>query len=176
MGYYAGSRWLSSAVALVVIGGAALALLAALEEVEERSEKLLVELTVRNMRTGMQIAMGDAITHGRDGEIATWRGANPIRWLGATPDGYIGDCSGREAEGLADGRWCFDRDHRELVYQPRRHAHLRLEGRAGDGERKQLRWRVAAPAEGSIHGGLVGLRMENVTPYGWFLDYDQSHK
>lgn len=167
LGYYTGSRWLSAAVAVALIGALAVALLGALEEAEERAEAVLVEVTVRNMRTGLQIAMGEAITHGREKEIAGWAGSNPVRWLGTDPVGYLGDCPGGS---LPPGAWCFDRERRELAYQPRHHRHLvRVEG-------TELRWRVAAAAADAPRGGLVGLRLETVRPYDWFPAYEKSNK
>lgn len=163
--YYAGSRWLVHAVTIVAILLLAGWLLAALQEAEERAEKLMVELTWRNMRTGLQIAMGEALMSGRDKEIAGWEGSNPVRWLGSEPSGYRGECAARLAGELPKGAWCFDSGRRELVYRPRNDRHLRIDGEAGRG--KLLRWRVVAAAQEPERPGPPGLRVESVTSYSW---------
>lgn len=188
LSYYAGSRWFMGVVTWALIGIFAFWLLSALLRAQELAEKMVVEQTVQNMRTGLKMAMGEAIVAGRDNEIATWAGANPLRWLGgmpesyargirggippsvanvaAAPQGYRGECSRREAEALPDGAWCFDRDARELVYHPRRDRYLRLQGSDGRNDAKLLRWRVTVP-EAAYRVGFLGLRIEVVTPYVW---------
>ncbi len=160
--HYAGSRWLAHAVTIVAILLLAGWLLAALQEAEERAEKLMVELTWRNMRLGLRIATGEALMSGRDGGIAGWEGSNPVRWLGAEPGGYRGECGAGE---LPTGAWCFDSERRELVYHPRNDRHLRIEGEAG--REKLLRWRVVAAAQEPERPGPPGLRVESVTSYSW---------
>lgn len=164
--YWTASRWLPLGVSAVVIGLLAVWLLRALEDVEARAEKLMVELTVRNIRTGLQLALGEALLHGREREIAGWAGVNPLRWLGREPPGYRGECTTRQAQGLEAGAWCFDRERRELAYRPRHAVRLKVEG--GDGEAKVLRWRVVAAHGGS--GLDAGLRVEYVTAYEWILE------
>jgi len=166
MNYWTGSHWLTFAVAVGVIAVLAVVLLEALAEAEERGEKLMVEVAFRNMRTGLQLAKGEAILHGREGEIAGWAGANPARWLAAAPQGYRGECA-RPADVLREGEWCFDRERRELAYRPRHDRHLRLA--PPDGAVKLLRWRVAAAQPGAA-GLASGLRVEYVTAFEWFSE------
>lgn len=161
-----GSHWLSVTLTAVLILALAAWLLKALNEAQEMAEKTLVEVTVRNMRVGMQLAMGEAMMHGRVAQISGWGGANPSQWLGAAPEGYLGECSSDEADLLPSGRWCFDRERRELVYSPRNASHLRM---LSESESKRLKWRVVATAV-SEGDGQIGLRVENITPYEWFLD------
>ena len=87
LGYYSASHWLQGAVVFVVLGSLALGLLWALNDAKERAEKQVVELTLRNMRTGMQFAMGEALLRRRESEMASWVGINPVLWLGAPPTG-----------------------------------------------------------------------------------------
>lgn len=160
------SRWLPLGVSAVVIALLALWLLAALEEAEARAEKLMVELIYRNMRTGLALAMGEALLHGREAEIASWVGTNPVRWLGHEPQGYRGECD-RPAQELGEGEWCFDRVRRELTYRPRHDIGDGLG--QGAGEKGILRWRVAAtqPARSGLE---AGLRVEYVTAQGRILE------
>lgn len=170
LGYYAASTWLQGSVFLLLCLLLGSWLLGALHEAQERGEKQAVELAVRNMRTGMQLAMGEALMHGREGEIASWLGSDPVRWLGRQPDGYRGECSVQEADNLPAGAWCFDRERRELAYRPRNADRLQILTTADGRQSKQLRWRVARAPESAASGGFVGLRVEIVTPYKWLLD------
>jgi len=170
LGYYATSAWLQGSVFLLLCLLLGYWLLGALHDAQERGEKLAVELAVRNMRTAMQLAMGEALMHQREGEIASWVGSDPTRWLGRQPDGHRGECSAAEADNLPAGAWCFDRERRELAYRPRNVEHLRILATDGGRQTEQLRWRVARAPESAASGGFVGLRVEVVTPYKWLLD------
>ncbi len=163
--YWTTRRWLPFSVAISAIVLLAAFLLEALAEAEERSEKLMVELTFRNMRTGLQLAKGEAMLRGRRQDIPNWVGANPVRWLDGAPPGYRGNC-GSLAHELEKGEWCFDEALRELVYRPRNVSHLRL---AQPGEKARLlRWRVVAIPAAS--GGAIDVRVEYVTAFKWFLE------
>jgi len=164
LGYYTGSRWISFAVAVLLIAIVSLWLAASLRDTEERTEKLVVEQAVRRMHMGMQLAMGEAMMQGREREIVTWVGSNPVRWLDGDLRGYIGTCARRET--LAPGHWCFDELRSELHYHPRLNHHLRFKNSADE---PLLRWRVVAKNP-TAAGGLVGLHVENVTLYEWFAE------
>lgn len=164
LGYNAGSHWLVGVSSLIVIAILALWLASALLDAEEQAEKLEVEMTVRNLRTGLQWAKGDAIIHGRLNEMPAWVGSNPVRWLATTPRGYIGDCPVNGE--IDDGIWCFDALRGELLYRPRHVKHLRLKKPA---ERPLIGWKVVAENTKNSDG-LIGLRVQNVTPYEWFAE------
>lgn len=170
LGYYAASHWMQGAVVLVVLGSLAMGLLRALGEMKERAEKQVVDLTIRNMRTGMQLAMGEALMQQRERDIASWVGGNPVAWLGAPPGGYRGECSEGESRGLSGGEWCFERDSRELVFRPSRLDHLRSSPDVKIGQCDQLRWRVARVSENMASSGFVGLRLEPASGCQWALD------
>ena len=170
LGHFAASHWLPGALVLVLLGVLALGLLWALGDIKERAEKQVVELTLRNMRTGMQLAMGEALMHQREGEIASWVGSNPVDWLGAPPVGYRGVCSADESRGLSSGEWCFERANRELVYRPTKVDHLRAVPEVEVSRCDRLRWRVVRVSAGVSSGGLVGLRIEPASPCQWILD------
>lgn len=165
LSYWTARRWLPFAMAMASIALLGTLLLEALAEAEERSEKLMVELTYRNMRTGLQLAKGEAMLRGRRQDIRNWAGTNPVRWLDSPPPSYRGDC-GQPAHELAEGEWCFDGVLRELVYRPRHARHLRMAG--PEGTAKQLRWRVVPVS--SSGGGNGDVRVEYVTSFGWFLE------
>lgn len=188
--FYAGSRWFSGVVALILIGLFSLWLVASLVEMQERSEKLMVELKIRNIKVGLKVAMLQAMFHGKEGEIPTWVGSNPLRWLGALPESQSGDdavratesslaavssdfrgnCSHQEIQELPAGEWCFEPEQGELVYRPRHDRHLHLVG--GGGEAELLRWKVIGPSNGdsSQNPAFLGLNVHLLTPYIWFGD------
>jgi len=169
LGYYAASHWFQRAVLLVITGLIAIGLISALDRAKEQAERQLVDLTVRNMRTGMQLAMGEALMHQREAEIASWVGNNPVRWLSSEPKGYRGECSQAEGGELTGGEWCFEREQKKLIYRPRRIDHLRgsVSGQACD----RLVWRVTRVLDrGADSGGFVGLRVEADPPCRWVLE------
>ncbi len=170
LGYYAGSHWFQWAVLFVSIGLlVVVGILPALDDASERAERQAVELTIRNMRTGMQLAMGEAIMRQREGEIATWIASNPVRWLGSSPVGYRGACS-MAVKALAGGEWCFDDASRVLIYRPRRIDHLRPVNEDAAGKCERLSWRVVRGAGMEVQSGFVGLHLEAFAPCQWVLE------
>ena len=171
LGYYATKKWVQHAVLFVVVGLIAVGLISALGDATEQAERQIVELTIRNMRTGMQRAMGEALMHQREGEMASWAGSNPVRWLDSFPAGYRGECSTAESRALSGGEWCFERGRRELVYRPRNLDHLHEstgEIRAAGRQCDLLSWRVARAPVSAASGGFVGLRIEIASSCQWF--------
>ena len=166
-GYYATSHRFEWAVLLVVIGLLAIGLLSALHDANERAERQAVELTIRNMRTGMQLAVGEALMQQREGEMAAWVGINPVRWLGSDPAGYRGECSAAESRDLPAGAWCFDRDRRQLMYRPRHTGHLRVPAVDDRGRCDVLSWRVTRVSERMASG--AGLRLAAAADCRWVL-------
>lgn len=171
LGYYAASHWFQWAVLFVVIGLLVVfGIMPALDDAKEQAERQAVELTIRNMRTGMQLAMGEALMQQREGEIVSWVGSNPVRWLSSSPVGYRGECSAAARRGLTGGEWCFDLDRRELLYRPRTADHLRALPEGAFGECSQLRWRVARVLVGVTSSSFGGLRLETVSRCEWVLE------
>ena len=169
LGYYAGSHWFLGWLALGLIAAASLWLFSALRVAQAIAEKMVVELTVQSMRTGLKVAMGEAVISMRDSEISGWVGCNPIRWLEMPPVGYTGDC---QAGGkVAEGGWCFEPSSGDLVYRPRNeHALERIQNDGSDGP-LLLRWRVVKVGKDTPgDSGFTGLRVENVTPYRWEVE------
>ena len=127
-------------------------------DAKEAGERAVVELTVRNMRVGLQLAVAEAVMEGRERETRGWAGTNPVRWLATPPVGYVGECGQPGPQGLGDGEWCFDVPRRELIYRPRNTRHLAVAGAAE--ANGLLRWRVGlTPPD--------GLRVMLVSPYTW---------
>lgn len=170
LGFYASSHWMQGVMVLLILGGLALILLSALDEMKERAEKQLVELTIRNMRTGLQLAMAEALMHQQASGIAEWAGSNPVRWLGSLPDGYRGECSAAQRKALSGGEWCFEQERRELVYRLRHDGHLSPPVDEAGRVCADLSWRVAGLSESGKKDGFVGLRLKPASSCRWRLD------
>lgn len=161
-GDWSGRRWLSLGVVAVVLSVSAYLLLQKIRDIEAYSEKLLVEATVRNMRTGLLLAQGEAALENKGRDEVLRVGANPVLWLGSPPAGYAGDCP-EKRPALAAGAWCFDLQAHELVY--RVHYPERLRSRDG-GREEMIRWAVVAASK-TRDGRVSGLRLEVQSPYVW---------
>jgi type II secretory pathway pseudopilin PulG len=119
------------AIVVAVLGILASLLLARLQAIEEETERTEVELTVRNMRVGIQLAIGERIIRGEEGRIDEVAQANPFDYLGQRPRGLADGRVATEA-----GQWAYDPIRRELSYRPR------LPGAFGNAE--TLRWNYVA--------------------------------
>jgi len=170
LGYYAASHWFQGAVLLAVLALIIVRLMSALNDASERAEKQAVELTIRNMRTGMKLAMGEVMMQQRESEMAAWVGSNPVRWLGSPPGSYRGECSTEESWNLSGGEWCFERYRRELVYRPHHPDHLHPLSAGSERQCSHLSWRVARAQESLPSGGFVSLRLEAAAPCHWVLE------
>ena len=164
--FYAGSNWLRWSVFVVAIAVFAVWLLAALRQMQAMGEKTMVELTVRNINTGLKASMCEAVIEQRGGEIAAWAGSDPVRWLATPPSGYVGEC--RRDEEYVAGAWCFESASGDLVYRPRSPIGLRLEGNHGD-EPAVLRWRVVM-ARKDEKDAVAWMLVKNITPYVWSIE------
>lgn len=164
-GTFAGTRWFLGGVSMALIAVLSLWLLSALQRMQVVVERMVVEQTVQNIRTGLKVAMAEAVISGREAEIAGWAGENPVRWLVAPPSDYRGECHpGIEA---AEGEWCFERASGDLVYRPRHADGVRgADGRAPTA----LRWRVSLVHGANQNDGAGWLRVENVTSYLWVIE------
>lgn len=135
------------AVTVAIFGVLAMVLLARLNAIQAEAERTEVDLTIRNIRVGIQLAIGERIMRGEESRILEVAAASPIDFLGHRPRGFN---AGRTAE--AAGEWAYDPIDRELRYVPRL-----PEAFAGAGE---LHWRYVAHVDASgrtVGASLVGL-------------------
>ena len=135
------------AVTVAIFGVLAVALQVRLNAIQVEAERTEVNLTVRNIRVGIQLAIGERIMRGEEGRIIEVAEASPIDFLGHRPRGFSEE---RSAE--AAGQWAYDPIRRELSYVPRL-----PEAFAGAGE---LRWRYVARLDSSgrtVGASLVGI-------------------
>lgn len=133
-------------VVVALIGVLASVLFDRLLTVQLEAERLEVSLTIRNMRTGVQLAIGERLMGGREDTLGELLAANPVGFLARRPAGYVGETS---VAGEA-GSWRFDPVARVLEYRPRRQ-----EAFAGQAV---LRWRLVS--RGGDGGRVRGLRLE----------------
>jgi general secretion pathway protein G len=151
-----GSGWFEFALAAVSLSALAGVLLHQLIEYPSLAERAVVDLTLRNMRSGLRWQVAERLLRGRAGDLASLEGANPVLMLARPPDGYAGEFGAREAAPRDPGTWYFDRERRQLAYLPRRAWHS-----ATSSGLAEMRWQVrvlkstAAPAVSAPVAGLV---------------------
>lgn len=106
---------------------------------QERTEKWVMEMTARNIRTGLRMQLADMMIHNRQSEIPLLAEVNPINWLASKPSNYLGEYDGPEPEEIQASGWYFDVKDKTLVYLPDMTGHFQPD-HAG---RKRVRYRVA---------------------------------
>ncbi|MDP2823615.1 MAG: hypothetical protein Q8O52_13180 [Sulfuritalea sp.] len=135
------------AIAVAVFGILATALLLRLNVIQEEAERTEVDLTIRNIRVGIQLAIGERIMRGEEARIAEVAEASPVDLLGHRPRGFV-DAPAAQIS----GQWAYDPMRRELSYLPRLPAAFADAG--------ELRWRYVARLDSSgktIGASLVSL-------------------
>ncbi len=135
------------AVTVAIFGVLAAALIVRLNVIQEDAERTEVDLTVRNIRVGIQLAIGERIMRGEEYRIAEVAAASPVDFLGHRPRGFS---DGSVPQG--PGHWSYDAVNRELVYLPR------LPKAFADAT--ELRWRYVARNDSSgrtVGASLVGI-------------------
>lgn len=142
-----GSNKFEFAITVMIFGVLATALLARLNAIQEEAERTEVELTVRNIRVGIQLAIGEHIMRGEEDRIGEVAQASPVDFLGHKPRGFT------EAKlPEAPGQWTYDPVRRELGYQPR------IPGAFADAT--ELRWRYVARVDSS--GRTIGVSLVGI--------------
>jgi hypothetical protein len=141
MKHQRGASKFEFAVTVAILGILASVLLVRLSALEAEAERVEVNLTVRNIRVGIQLAIGERIMRGEEGRIIEVVRASPIDFLGELPRGFS---RGRTAE--TSGQWAYDPVDRELSYIPRSPQAF--------AEATVLRWRYVARTDAS--GRTVG--------------------
>ncbi len=142
-----GSNKFDFAITVVIFGLLATALLVRLNAIQEDAERTEVQLTVRNIRVGIQLAIGERIMRGEEDRIGEVAKASPVDFLGHKPRSFT---NARAPE--APGQWSYDPVRRELKYQPR------IPGAFP--EATELCWRYVARVDSS--GRTVGISLEGL--------------
>lgn len=131
----------------------------------ELTEKAAMETQRMMMRSGMDLEIAGLITGGREREVAQLAGRNPVDWLREKPANYFGAFAGAPTQVDANGGWYFDTQAREIIYLPKRRAHLHPD-RSGQ---FRIRFHVSLvdPADGKPKLN-EWPRLAPVEPYVWF--------
>ena len=129
---------------------------------KEITEKVVVETTIVNIRSGLRFRIAELLLAGAGGQQATLAGSNPINYAERPPPGYLGEL--RKPGKLPPGSWYYEQDRAELVYIPILTANLTLDGRPA-GDDAGLRWQIAKI---SGEAGVVEVDIRLLTPYRWF--------
>ncbi|MBS1208973.1 MAG: hypothetical protein H6R19_1371 [Proteobacteria bacterium] len=124
----------------------------------EQAEKVAVEVTVMNMRSGLRLEKARRIAIGQS--LDDLAGVNPLMFLEAP---LVGECSKKLQETsktIKSGKWSCGRDKNEAVYIPQRQRHLKMRQEGVD---KRLMWQTRL----TDHDGKV-VEVVLMTPYQWF--------
>lgn len=84
---------------------------------QEASEKIAMELTLANMRRGLQSDAANMVIENRRHELPLLLQKNPILWLDTPPHNYIGEIANAEQLEIRPDCWYFDTINRVLVYR-----------------------------------------------------------
>lgn len=150
-----GSGWLEFSVVTMAIAVIGWFWIGALLDLQADGEKTAVDLTVRNMRTGLQLRMAEMMLENKVKEIPALAGQNPVQWLAQPPEHYLGELDAPPHD-PAPRSWYFNRATRTLMYYPGAARFDRVSGESGP-----LAWRIV-PGSGTRDGGMAGIRLAQV--------------
>ncbi len=119
---------------IAILSGFFLVRLAA---VEAQSERLMVDLTIRNIRAGLRQEQLLSLVKKANGplEISALADRDPTDFLDQRPEGYTADANAA----LRAGSWHFDRGSGRLSYRPKSVDAF--------GGQQELRWRLMKVVE-----------------------------
>ena len=170
----AGRSRVRTIVAVAVIASLVVVLLERLLYYEEYAEKTVAELTITNMRTGLNLRKAEMMLASALDRPAGVLGDNPMTWLPAPAPNYTGEFAGTAPDTAGDGIWYFDRGAGELAYRPNLARHF-VPGPDGQTEVrvKVERRRPAAIAAAGANPGpnpapWEGVALVLARPYRWF--------
>ena len=134
---------------------------------QEYAEKMAMDMTVENMRTGLRYRVADLMLANRMSQISTLADENPMDWLADKPDNYFGERASATAP-HSDGMWYFDRQKRELVYTVNNRRHfLPSVNRDFTVRFRAMRLKTPVALGGSGATGEVWVRLALVSDYRW---------
>ena len=122
------------------------------------AEKQSMEMTVRNMRSGLQLRVAELMMADRMDQAGQLVQENPIRWLATPPPNYLGEISNPRSADIPLNSWYFDPDRHELVYLLRRNKFFGPD----PADEKPIVFRVTAVDRGSSIPGRRPHKVEGV--------------
>src|SRR6185436_752920 len=90
---------------------------------QEYAEKTAMEMTAKNIRTGLRYKVADLILDNRMAEISTLADENQLNVIPDKPPNYLGELDSAPMV-HPKGQWYFDRRNRELVYTVNNRRHF----------------------------------------------------
>ena len=167
---HAGFTLLELLIDIILIGIVSIGLLERLLYYQEYAEKTVMEVTIRNIRNGLQLRVADLMMHDKMKDVGGLLNENPITWLEMPPPNYLGELKAPQKNTLSKGNWYFDSERKELTYLP---DHCRFFESESDG-RKEVRYRTIAIkySQGRNNDQLLkpeGIALHLVNPYKWNL-------
>lgn len=134
----------------------------------EYAEKTALEMTAKNIRTGLRYKVADLMLDNRMSEISALADENPLNWLAEKPPNYLGEL---EAAPIVEpkGQWYFDRRNRELVYTVNNRRHFSPSSYRDFNIRYRLmRTNAGAVTDSASKNGDSWISLVLVSQYGWF--------
>jgi len=167
-GKQCGASFVEFAVSIALMGIVVGVLLERALYYQEYAEKIAIESTAENIRTGLRYKVADLILASRMSEIPTLADENPMLWLGKRPPNYLGELESAPSE-EAKGQWHFDKRNRELVYtvNNRRHFSPSLY-RDFSVRYRVMRISAGAVTDSSPKSAGTWVSLVLVAEYGWF--------
>lgn len=157
-----GATRLEVVVVVIILSLLAGWLLHTMRFYQELTEKIVVENSILNLRSGLRYKVADLIIKGEAEKQAALANTNPVLLAERPPAGYIGEMRG--PRNLPPGSWYYEQDRAELVYIPKLHSYL-LVTDGQQAENPLLRWQIRPGGGG---GAGVAVDIELLTPYDWF--------
>ena len=104
------------AMLVIVISVCVVWLLQRLAYLEAVAEARALDLTLRNIRTGIMVNVATRLIQSDDQGIASLAGTNPVGTVIDAPQGYIGVLRDANPDFIQPGQWYFDEERKALVY------------------------------------------------------------
>ncbi|MBX9963605.1 MAG: hypothetical protein K2Y35_11140 [Burkholderiales bacterium] len=170
----AGRSRVRTIVAMAIIASLVAVLLERLLYYAEYAEKTVAELTITNMRTGLNLRKAEMMMASALGAPGGVLGDNPMVWLPAPTSNYTGEFAGQAPHEAGDGIWYFDRGARELAYRPNLARHFvpgpdgHTEVRVKVERRRPALIAAAGASPGPNPAPWEGVALVLARPYRWF--------
>jgi hypothetical protein len=133
------------------------------------AEATALDLTIRNLRTGILSAVAVQYARGDLDGIALLAAQNPVGALMAPPSGYIGPLRQADAENVRPGQWYYDEEQHWLVYHIVNADYLDYPGEGPARVRLKLRVHYNASPQrgGSKAPKPAGIALDVLDPLHW---------
>ena len=167
-GNQCGASFVEFAVSIALMGIFVGVLLERALYYQEYAEKVAMESTAENIRTGLRYKVADLILANRVSDIQTLADENPMNWLAERPPNYLGELDSAPAD-EPKGQWYFDKRNRELVYTVDNRRHFSPSSYRDFSVRyRAMRVSAGAVTDSSPNFAGTWVSLVLVADYGWF--------